>query len=262
MTKKISGTREWAVENVNCVTGCEHGCIYCYARSNAIRFKLISGKEEWEHPKVRQHDVEKKRKKIDGRVMFPTTHDITPGVLQPCIQVLRNLLEAGNQVLVVSKPHLECVKEICQEFEEYKDKILFRFTIGAFDDSILEHWEPNAPNFLERFSSLQHAYTEGFQTSVSVEPMLDAENVIELFQMLESFVTDAIWIGKMNQIKRRVEAVTEADKFYVERILNGQIDERITNIYQILKDEPKVKWKESIKKIVGLDLAEKAGLDE
>ena len=43
MSKKpISGTKEWSVSSVNCITGCEHNCRYCYARANALRFKRIA----------------------------------------------------------------------------------------------------------------------------------------------------------------------------------------------------------------------------
>ena len=41
----------------------------------------------------------------------------------------------------------------------------------------------------------------------------------------------------------------------------GQTDERITEIYAQLKKHPKAKWKDSIKKVVGLKMAQKAGLD-
>jgi DNA repair photolyase len=179
--KVISGTLEWAVKNVNCIKGCSHQCKYCYARERALRFRQIGSKDEWKSPQVREKEVKKSRKKESGTVMFPTTHDIFPEMLDPCVTVIRKLLEAGNDVLIVSKPHLECIKRLCQEFTEYKSKILFRFTIGASDDNILKYWEPGAPIFSERIQSLQWAFSSGFKTSVSCEPMLDAEHMVELF---------------------------------------------------------------------------------
>jgi len=261
--ERISGTREWAVANVNCVTGCEHNCRYCYARFNAVqRFKRVANNDAWEKPQVREHDVRKSRRKIDGTIMFPTTHDITPAVLEPCVEVLGKLLGAGNHVLVVSKPHLSCIERICSDFTSHKDQILFRFTIGAYDDTILEHWEPGAPRFLERFNALQHAFKQGFDTSVSVEPMLDSDNIVQLYDMLEPFVTDAIWIGKMNKVRQRVDIFTEEDERHVELIEVGQTDARIKGIYEALKGRGKVKWKESVKEVVGLALATEAGTDE
>jgi len=164
----ISGTREWAVASINCVLGCPHRCRYCYARAKAKKFKLINNLEEWgtTYHRVRAKEVRKKRKKFDGTVMFPSTHGITPKGFDACMAVLENLFEAGNDVLIVSKPHLECIAEICTKFKEYKDQILFRFTIGAMDDEILSYWEPVAPKFEERLASLALAFGNGFRTSV------------------------------------------------------------------------------------------------
>jgi len=194
--------------------------------------------------------------------MFPTTHDITPPVLDACLTVIRNLLAAGNRILVVSKPHLDCISEICRVFRTAKEQLLFRFTIGADQDGILGYWEPGAPGFDERLLSLEYAFEEGFETSVSVEPMLDANNVDRLVRTLKTFVSDSIWIGKMNGIPHRLRIENDADREQMERIAGAQADDRIAAIYGSLKGEPKVKWKESIKKVVGLEVPTEAGRDE
>lgn len=136
--KRVSGTREWANVNRNCVTGCSHGCHYCYASWNAIeRFGWVKP-GEWTDEKIRWHDANKKMQKVKGTVMFPTTHDITPGNLEACLKCIENILLPGNDILIVSKPHLKCIEAICNKFGAYAHKILFRFTIGAMDDRILK----------------------------------------------------------------------------------------------------------------------------
>ena len=260
MPKRISGTLEWAVANKNCLQGCSHGCRYCYTRAMALRFNRTT-REDWEHPVLNEDEANKRPTKKKGTIMFPTTHDILPEFLEPEIEVIRRLLAVGNNVLIVSKPHLECIQAICKEFTEYKDNILFRFTIGCFDDDILGYWEPRAPHFLERFASLKHAFQDGYQTSVSCEPMLDSDNMCEMFEMLEPLVTDGIWIGKMNKIRTRVPCETEEDALRITRIEEGQTDDKIRNIYKRLKNEPKVRWKESIKEVMGIPAATVAGTD-
>ena len=37
--KPAHGTGEWAAGNVNIQNGCEHNCLYCYAKAMAIRFR-------------------------------------------------------------------------------------------------------------------------------------------------------------------------------------------------------------------------------
>ncbi len=261
MAKRISGTKEWSVESVNIVLGCSHKCRYCYARANALRRKQIPNHQAWgeSYFRLREKEVYKRRKNVGGTVMFPSTHDILPQFLEPSLTVIRNILEAGNRLLIVSKPHLECIEAICREFECYREKMLFRFTIGAISNEILGYWEPGAPTFEERFASLKHAHDKGFATSVSCEPLLESDNVRAMFDTLAPYITDSIWIGKLNGIDYRVEpgAATEA----IRRIKDGQTDEKVRTIYEALKDEPKVRWKESYKGVLGLELAMEAGLD-
>ncbi len=255
-SENISGTKEWADKNYNCYQGCEHDCLYCYARNFALWGGRIKSGSEWPKQRICKEKVAHRMGKIAKRaVMFPTTHDITSKTLAACTTVLQHLLDGGNKVLVVSKPHLDCIKAICMTFAGQQDMMLFRFTIGAYDDAVLKYWEPHAPTFKERLASLKHACEQGFQTSVSIEPMLDAPNVVKLFHMLEPWVTDAIWIGKMRSVP------SKASEQMAAAIRAGQTDERITEIYDQLKKHPKVKWKDSVKKVVGLQMAQEAGLD-
>ena len=193
---EIFGTKEWAAHTVNCCTGCAHDCKYCYARSIAVRFKRVCP-ENWKDEKIRPLDVSKKYSSMEGTVMFPSSHDISENNFLQCFTVLKKLLDAGNRVLVVSKPHLRCISKICDDLKAYKNKILFRFTITACDDRILSVWEPGAPCYEERKECLKYAFNAGYKTSVSVEPMLDSDNIDVLIKDLSPFVTESYvgWTG-------------------------------------------------------------------
>jgi DNA repair photolyase len=154
---------------------------------------VVPGK--WNEPKIRQHDVDRKHRAYKVRVAFPSTHDIFPSNIDAYLSVLRKLLFAGNEVLIVSKPRLACIQAICDAAKDFKEKFLFRFTIGAMDDEILSFWEPNAPSFLERAESLHYAYSQGFRTSVSTEPMLQSGAIESMAQKLLPLVNDTMWIG-------------------------------------------------------------------
>ncbi len=174
---------------------------------------------------------------------------------------LRSMLHAGNRVLIVSKPHLEVISALCSALIPFRALILFRFTIGAMDERILKYWEPGAPPFSERLLALQQARAAGYATSISAEPMLDAPNIIPLVEALAPHVSDSIWIGKMNRVRRRVHVETREDRDQVERIEAGQADDRIRSIYSKLRNHPLIRWKESIKEVLGLALAKEAGQD-
>ncbi len=153
--KRPFGTTEWAKYNENIIQGCAHDCSYCYAKAMAIRFKR-SSTEKWSREFIRdERYLEKAFPKRHGRIMFPTTHDITPEHVDQCLRFLKNVLTAGNEVLIVTKPHPECIVVLCRELHPYKDQILFRFTIGSVDSDTLKSWEPNAPSFDERLASLR-----------------------------------------------------------------------------------------------------------
>ncbi len=247
-----AGTKEWSENSFNIGIGCSCDCLYCYARELALKFAWIQSPADWSSEQVNLDKAKKKQKKLDGVVMFPTMHDITPAYLEGALLAIRNLIDAGNYVLVVTKAHLECVQSICEEFREDKDKILFRFTIGSRDSEVLSYWEPGAPSYHERLNSLKHAHEAGFQTSVSVEPMLeDRLHTIVLINEIYPYVTDTIWIGKMNKIRERVKPSTPNLEMAVRAREIFQQDKEIKLLYEALKDVEKVRWKDSIKRVVG-----------
>jgi DNA repair photolyase len=250
------GTREWAQVNKNIQVGCEHGCRYCYACYNAVtRYHRILSAEEWKNPVLHQKNFdEKPRLYKDGmRIMFPTQHDITPKNVDKCIEYLTRWLEKGNKFLIVSKPHEDVTLKLCDALRRYKGQIVFRFTIGSPNDDVLKFWEPNAPDYNERLKSLMIASDAGFVTSVSCEPMLD-EDIALLVHELLPFISDSIWLGKMNNIKPRVDmdGWGEKENYYLRKVEAVNKDEFIRDLYLEFNDNPKVHWKDSIKKVLGL----------
>ena len=224
------------------------------------RWKKVSA-EGWKTCVVNKSKVNQKWKLKDGTVMFPTTHDIVPSILDDCIVALDNMLVSGNKVLIVSKPHIDCIEKICDKLVKYKNQILFRFTIGALDDKILGYWEPDAPTAEERMESLKLAHADGFSTSVSMEPTLDWPSVVSNFKKMAPYVTNSIWIGTMNFVDKRVVINTDEDKEMVDKIKRQQTLQNMKNVYASLKDHPLTRWKGSIKEALDLDIPDEVGLD-
>lgn len=265
MTKEklVFGTCEWATENANFISGCIHDCKYCYSKEMAIRFKRKMP-SNWTEEEVNYKQLKKKFKKVNGYIMFPSSHDISPDNLENSMIFLKNLLENDNDILIVTKPHLLVIERICSKFKDYKQNILFRFTIGSSSSETLRFWEPNAPSFEERIESLKYAFNNGFKTSISCEPILDIEPD-SLINQIIPFVTDAIWIGKANFLLRRLKMNGINDKETIQKAeeLNSlQSESWIGVVFLKWKDNPKIKWKESIKKVVNIKVSTIKGLDE
>ena len=260
--RTVFGTREWAEYNANIIDGCSHDCKYCYSKEMAIRFKRKTS-ATWAVEKLRPSSLNKKITLKSGRIMFPSSHDIHPNHLSPIIDFLGKLLKVGNSVLIVTKPHFKCITKICSSFSEYRNQILFRFTIGSNNSTTLRFWEPGAPSFEERLACLEHAYENDFETSVSCEPALDRD-LSSLIDTLLPFVTNSIWIGKPNALNHRLKMNGFCDSATVQKasaLLGELSDDYLESLYLKYKVNPIVKWKESVKRVIGLNIPMIAGLD-
>lgn len=256
----IHGTAEWAVSNVNIEAGCEHNCRYCYAKAMAIRFRRATA-TSWNTPVPRE--TLPKVKTFRGTVMFPSSHDITPRNLDACIRVLKELLAAGTQVLIVSKPHIECVGRLCCEIKPFRGQAMFRFTIGATHDTVLSYWEPGAPQFQERLAALELAHRQGYRTSVSCEPMLD-DKVEALIHKVSPHVTDTIWLGRANRLRQTLSLNCPNDlqvMYAGQHLVDLWCDEAVKKLYKAVGKNPQIRWKDSLKTVLGMDRPTKKGLD-
>ena len=69
----------------------------------------------------------------------------------------------------------------------------------------------------------------------------------------------------MNQIKKRLKSngikIDEITSHMLRGIDHWENDDNIWTLYYRYKEDPKIKWKESIKKIVGIKAPEKSGMD-
>jgi DNA repair photolyase len=244
------GTFEWADWTENIQRGCANECLYCYAAHNAIvKFKNVKP-GEWQKESFTKRVKMTSYPKREGIGMFPTTHDITPFNVDECIRVLTLMLQAGNKVLIVTKPNMSCMIKVFAALAEFKDQIMFRFTIGAFDESAIKFWEPGAPSASNRIAVLMLAYERGFRTSVSMEPFLSSVNdTVELVKAIRSFVTDSIWIGKMNKIDDRVLEANPEMSVEMDKIKAYQTDAEIFRLVDTLDGDNIIKWKDSIKEL-------------
>jgi DNA repair photolyase len=245
-----TGTKEWCEVTENICLGCANNCLYCYAAANAANpfYGARKQRDDWHNEVLTKRADMTSYPAKKGVVMFPSSHDITPFNLDACVKVLTLMLKKGNRVLIVTKPRFDCVTVLLRELAQWKEQILFRFTIGSMSPLTCKFWEPGAPSPLERLDALELTFKAGFQTSVSIEPMLAGiQSAIGVTQAVYDFVTDTIWIGKMNKARLRVPAGHEGR---VKGIESMQSDAEILNLYRALKDMSKIRWKDSIKEVI------------
>lgn len=250
-TKK-TGTREWSSHSYNCCAGCSNACVYCYARRIAVTRRGMKP-EDWSTEMVLPAQVARAGKTFaGGTVMFPTTHDITIGNLDACIEVLWKLArDGGNKILVVSKPKRACIRAIISALPAHREQIEFRFSIGGLSEPIRAFWEPGAPSFAERIECLRLAHQAGWKTSVSCEPLLEPCHVGELVATVYPFASE-IWIGTMNKIRARTGWLLAPTHPRIVELEQWQTATQVQYIAEQLAGYDKIRWKDSYRRILNL----------
>lgn len=254
--RRLSGTREWADDTRNIQIGCEHDCRYCYARYNAVRRFKSCSREQWRAPRIDAARVDRDYGKVRGRIMFPSSHDITKRNVSECAVVLRKMLEAGNEVLVVTKPDLDCIGLLCESLRQWQRQVMFRFTIGSVAEATLRFWEPGAPSFESRIKSLMSCYLHGWRTSVSCEPYLDPypQHVFSAcYDYLSNDPAGGFWIGKLRHWASRVDmagATKEELQRFVEPLQAAQSDAFVHGLVREICGRRYVRFKDSIREVI------------
>jgi hypothetical protein len=185
---------------------CPNDCLYCYMKDFKGRVLKVVARPlpDVEDAALLSAGATKRWARVgsDDRrhvIMYPTSHDIFPRILPAYIEQARRMLAAGHAVLLVSKPRLDCLTAVAAALEEYKDRVVYRLTIGSDRQEVLDFWEPHAPQFAERLAVLRMLRGRGCVTSVSIEPYLSDPRAT--VAAVAPFVSETIWIGPMSGFK-------------------------------------------------------------
>ena len=232
-----------AGEAVGICTGCINDCLYCPVKIRNAGDPAAKQPADWANVALQRAEVIRPRTVSAGTVAFPVDHDIFPQILDECIEVLGKLLRAGNDVLITTRPRLACIQAIGPAAAYFKDRIVFRFVIGADDSRVLSFWEPGAPGFEERRESLAWAYEAGFRTSAAVTPMLVAPRIADLLAGIRPFISEEIWLGTMHQVDA-IENWSQIDGFerQLELIRSFQAPKPMATVHEAFRSDPLVKW--------------------
>jgi hypothetical protein len=91
--------------------------------------------------------------------------------------------------------------------------------------------------------------------------MLDSANIDILIGDLSPYVTHSVWIETMNHLGRFGKGSDMVLQQATEKIKRGQTNSIIKSIYRRYKDNPMIRWKAEIKKVVGIPVPKQNGLD-
>jgi len=111
--------------------------------------------------------------------------------------------------------------------------------------------------------SVRLAFSKGFRTSISCEPMLDGD-IHAVVDAVRPFVSDTIWLGKAARLRQRTAANCPGDATVRERaneLTHLQRDETIMALYYRYREDEMIRWKDSIKEVAGIQRPINRGLD-
>lgn len=197
---------EYAPLAVNLYRGCGHGCVYCYG-PNATFMEREAFKEATPRPDIIKR-LEKDAPKATadrakGNVLLSFTSDCyqpLDGSYQLTRQAIIILHQNGFNVAILTKGG----KRAERDFDLYGSGDEFAVTLTFLDKQKSLEWEPMAAIPRERIESLRKAHDLGIRTWVSLEPVIDPAESLEIIRQTYTFV-DLFKVGKLNYHPRADE---------------------------------------------------------
>jgi len=154
----------------NPYTGCDHGCVYCYASSYIPQFakcrqkKGLLGRLQREAAKLRGETVSV----ANSSDPYPRL-EATAGLTRKCLEILA---ENNCRIQIITKSNLV----IRDDDILSKTPSTVALTITTDDAEVAKLLEPNAPPPAERLSAAQDLISKGIPVSVRIDPVIPFVN--------------------------------------------------------------------------------------
>ncbi len=219
---------------LNPYTGCQHGCVYCYAE---FMKKYTNHNEEWgEFVDVKINIADRlwdQIKKVKpGMVMIGTVTDAYQPVEEK-FQLTRNCLEilADFDFPISIQTKSDLVLRDIDVLKKIKDREV-GFTITCADPEVEKTFEPGASNLERRLEALKKLKKSGIPTFVFFGPILpffsdDVNSMKSLFEKLQKMKIKKVYLDKMNYLKgkrKKISALLEKRFPHALRFYDGVID--------------------------------------
>ncbi|NQU82948.1 MAG: radical SAM protein [Parcubacteria group bacterium] len=164
---KLSGAK-WVL---NPYVGCEHNCLYCYARFiNRWRPSNYGKWGTWVEVKINAPELVKD-KYVDGLVLMSSICDAYQPIEKE-LKLTRKILENIDKrvkLTILTKSYL--VLRDIDLLKQFKD-VEIGFTINSFTNKAKKLFEPDSPTNNKRIEVLKTLKKQGFKTYTFVSPII------------------------------------------------------------------------------------------
>jgi DNA repair photolyase len=181
--------------SINPYRGCEHGCIYCFARPTHAYMGLSPGLDFESKLFMKPDAPELLERELSARNYTPRTIAIGTNTdpYQPIERryaIMRRILEvlerAGHPVGIVTKSNLVTRDVDILSRMASRNLVRVGISVTSLDARLARIMEPRAPTPERRLEALRELASAGIPTSVMVAPVIPAINDAEIERVLEA----------------------------------------------------------------------------
>jgi DNA repair photolyase len=183
--------------SVNPYRGCEHGCVYCYARPTHEYLGFSSGLDfeskimvKEDAPELLRRDLASPKWKPQVLALSGVTDPYQPverrlGLTRRCLEVLA---EFRNPVVIVTKNQLVTRDaDLLAELARHKAAAVF-VSVTSLDADLARRMEPRASTPERRLAAIGALSRQGIPAGVMVAPVIPALNDHEIPAIVEAAV--------------------------------------------------------------------------
>jgi DNA repair photolyase len=187
--------------SINPYRGCEHGCVYCFARPTHAYLGLSPGLDFESQLFVKPNAPELLERELSAPGYVPKIIAIGTNTdpYQPIerrFKIMRGILEvlerAGHPVGIVTKSALVLRDLDILARMAKRDLVKVAVSVTSLDAKLARAMEPRAPTPLRRLETLRQLVQAGVPTSAMVAPVIPALNDAEIERILEAVVAAGV----------------------------------------------------------------------
>jgi len=180
--------------SMNPYQGCEHGCVYCYARNTHTYWGYSAGLDFETVILVKKNAAELLRKKLlskswTGEPIMLSGNTDCYQPLEKKLKVTRKLLhvmyEMRNPVGIITKNKL-ALRDL-DIMKKLSEEQLFRavVSITSFNDELRKKLEPRASTIASRFELVRKLSEHGIHVTIMMAPIIPGLNDTHIFKLLQ-----------------------------------------------------------------------------
>jgi DNA repair photolyase len=215
--------REYAPLAVNPRIGCEHACLYCYAPRAAHKKKA----EFHSNLQIRQNilaliERDAANLNADNREILLSffTDPYTPSDVDSALtrRILKILMKNRLRFTVLTKGGTRATRDF--DLLASYEKSRFGSSLVVLDQADADYWEPCAAPIQDRIRAIKIAHAKRIKTWVSLEPVIDPIQAIQIVRELHPIV-DHWKVGKLNYQSEAKEVDWRGFRIKITKLLNS-----------------------------------------